>query len=201
MAGLHPAWLDGPIQYTVWAGVRIGGVWHVSGIIQMWRERASTGAPILTNNNFARNWVYDSRWGAMNGYQPVAGEAMIFFLTAGNARGISGVTSVRERSNVVMVNLPANDTGVFRFADAVRRTCSTTSGVEGLWTLRDATTFSKITAANPKNVVAGDLDGNGIDEVIADFGAEPRHLDFLEQLHLEPVAFAQRGQHGHRRSR
>ena len=29
----------------------------------------------------------------------------------------------------------------------------------------------KINAANPKNVVAGDLDGNGIDEVIADFGA------------------------------
>ena len=115
-----PGW-DGPIQYTVWAGVRIGGVWHVSGIIQMWRERVATGAPLLTYgpgctvNNFACNWVYDGRWGTMAGYQPSAGEAMVFFVTAGNARGVATVTSVRERSNVVMVNLPANDTGVFTF--------------------------------------------------------------------------------------
>ena len=165
-----PPGFEGPIQYTVWAGVNISGVWHVSGIIRMWRDRAATGAPILTNNNFARNWVYDSRWGAMQGYQPVAGEAMIFFVTAGNARGTTTVTSVRERSNVVLVNLPANDHGVFRFP-AHQTDLLSDFGIEGLWVLTDATTFSKITAANPKNVVAGDLDGNGGDEVIADFGA------------------------------
>jgi FG-GAP-like repeat len=115
-----PGW-DGPIQYTVWAGINLNGVWHISGIIQMWRDRWSTGAPLLSYgpgcavNNFACNWVYDGRWGAMAGYQPHVGEAMIFFVSAGNARGIGTVTSVRERSNVVLVNLPAGDNGVFNF--------------------------------------------------------------------------------------
>jgi len=123
-----PGW-DGPIQYTVWAGVNMGGVWHIAGVIQMWRDRGSTGAPILhvvpscqvngatvfNNNNFACNWVYDGRWGSMTGYNPSAGEGMIFFLTAGNARGVGTVSSVRERTNAVMVNMPANDSGVFSF--------------------------------------------------------------------------------------
>jgi hypothetical protein len=164
-----PGW-DGPIQYTVWAGVKISGVWHVSGIIQMWRERAATGAPILTNNNFARNWCYDQRWGAMAGYQPVAGEAMIFFVTAGNARGVTTVTSVRERSNVVMVNLPANDNAVFAFTTN-QTDLVIDFGALGLWALNDAANFSQLNASDPKNMVTGDLDGNGIDEVIADFGS------------------------------
>ena len=75
-----PGW-DGPLQYTVWAGVKINGVWNISGIIQMWRERAATGAPLLTD--FARNWVYDGRWGAMQGYQPSIGEAYMIRPGAG----------------------------------------------------------------------------------------------------------------------
>src|SRR5438067_1367835 len=47
-----PGW-NGPLQYTVWAFVKINGHWYGSGFIQMWRGRASTGAPILTD--FARN--------------------------------------------------------------------------------------------------------------------------------------------------
>src|SRR5438128_2711838 len=76
-----PGW-DGPIQYTVWAVVRINGQWYTSGFIQMWHTRASTGAPILTD--FAINWAYDNRWGPMRGHQPQVGEQMGFFLTAGN---------------------------------------------------------------------------------------------------------------------
>ncbi len=88
----------------------------------MWRERPSTGAPILTD--FARNWVYDSRWGAMAHYQPQVGEQMGFFVSAGNARGVGTVTSVRERTNVVVVSLPAGDTGDFTFPPA---RCTTTA--------------------------------------------------------------------------
>ncbi|HEY3886260.1 MAG TPA: hypothetical protein VGL62_13675 [Vicinamibacterales bacterium] len=107
-----PGW-DGPLQYTVWAVVNINGTWYTSGFIQMWRDRGSTGGPILTN--FANNWAYDARWGPMQGYQPHAGEQMGFFLSAGNARGEGGVTSVRERTNVVVVSLPAGDSGIFNF--------------------------------------------------------------------------------------
>ena len=107
-----PGWA-GPIQYTVWAVVNINGQWHTSGFIEMWRGRENTGAPILSD--FARNWAYDSRWGPMAGYQPHAGEEMGFFVSAGDARGYSGVTSVRERSNVVVIPLPAGDNGSFGF--------------------------------------------------------------------------------------
>jgi hypothetical protein len=52
----------------------------------------------------------------MAGYQPHAGEQMGFFVSAGNARGFGGVSSVRERSNVVLVALPAGDNGSFSFS-------------------------------------------------------------------------------------
>ena len=107
---LPPGW-DGPLQYTVWPVVKINGQWYSSGIIQMWRGRASTGAPILTD--FASNWVYDARWGTMMGYQPRVGEQMGFFLSAGDARGNGAVTSVRERTNVILVTLPPGDSGSF----------------------------------------------------------------------------------------
>ena len=109
-----PPGFTGPLQYTVWAVVNINGRWYTSGFIQMWRGRASTGAPILSD--FARNWAYDARWGPMMGYQPHAGEQMGFFVSAGNARGEPSVSSIRERSNVVSVALPAGDNGSFTFS-------------------------------------------------------------------------------------
>lgn len=169
-----PGW-DGPIQYTIWAGVFINGRWHVSGFIQMWRERPATGAPILTIgpgctvNNFACNWAYDGRWGAMAGYQPRAGEAMIFFATAGNARGVNTVTSVRERTNVVLVNLPANDSQFWNFP-LNQTDLLIDLGSGGLWTLLDAASTAQINGTNPTYIATGDVDGNGIDEVTADFG-------------------------------
>jgi hypothetical protein len=109
-----PPGFDGPLEYTVWAVVNINGQWYTSGFIQMWRGRASTGAPILSN--FAINWAYDARWGPMAGYQPHAGELMGFFVSAGNARNFTTVSSLRERSNVVVVPLPAGDNGSFGFS-------------------------------------------------------------------------------------
>lgn len=103
----------GNILYTVWAIVKVAGAWHGSGIIQMWKGRVATGAPILSE---WRNWAYArDRWGAMVDYVPKAGDEMGFMLSAGNARNERGVTSRRERSNVVSVRLPADDLGIFRF--------------------------------------------------------------------------------------
>jgi hypothetical protein len=187
-----PGW-DGPLQYTVWAGVRISGVWHVSGIIQMWRGRVSTGAPILhrvpsctiggvlvTNRtDFACNWVYGGQWGTMMGYDPSPGEAMVFFVTAGNARGVTTVTSVRERSNVVMVNLPADDNGFFPFSSTSTRSASDFDGDgrsdftvyrpgTGQWfTLPSSSNYSYAAATTTSwgqmgdYPVAADFDGDG----------------------------------------
>src|SRR4029077_21089862 len=101
-------------EYTVWAVVNINGQWYTSGFIQMWRGRARTGAVILAD--VAGNGAYDARWGRMAGYQPHAGELMGFFVSAGNARNWTAVTSVRERSNVVVVPLPGGDNGSFPFS-------------------------------------------------------------------------------------
>lgn len=108
---------DGCIQYTVWALAKIGGVWHGAGFMQMWLGRASTGAPLLAN--FHSDWAYAcDRWAVLCGYQPQVGDPMAFFLTAGNARDYRDVTSVRERSNVVLLTVPAGDTADLSFPTA-----------------------------------------------------------------------------------
>jgi hypothetical protein len=105
----------GGLQYTVWPVVRINGQWVTSGIIEMWRGRPNTGSP---PSKLGEDWAYDGRWGPMAGYMPAVGEQMGFFLSAGDARGVGTVTSVRERTAVVLINLPANDEGTFTFPDS-----------------------------------------------------------------------------------
>jgi hypothetical protein len=100
-------------QYTVWVALRVNGGWHASGFIDMWQGRPATGAPIEEHWN---DWAYDvSRWGDMVNFPPKPGDAIGLFVSAGNARGQSGVTSVRERSNVVAILLPAGDAGTWSF--------------------------------------------------------------------------------------
>ena len=108
-----PPGFTGGIQYTVWAVVKINGQWYTSGFIEMWQGRPSTGGPILSD--FGSNWAYDARWGPMAGHQPQVGEQMGFFLSAGDARGHGVPTSLRERTNVVVISLPAGDSGTFGF--------------------------------------------------------------------------------------
>jgi len=104
---------DGNVLYTVWAIVKVNGQWHGSGFIQMWKGRPSTGAPILSE---WRNWAYArDRWGEMVDYAPQVGDAIGILVSAGSARNEHSVTSVRERSNVVTIQLPATETGVFTF--------------------------------------------------------------------------------------
>lgn len=108
---------DGCLLYTVWPVFRINGQLATSGIVQMWKYRDGTGAfeTATWHTEFPKNWAYDSRWGGLAGYQPNPGELIGFFLTAGDARGPGGVTSRRERTNVVAFSLPAGDHGVFTF--------------------------------------------------------------------------------------
>jgi hypothetical protein len=103
------------LQYTLWAVVEISGTWYTSGFIQMWIGRPGTGAKPI-GADWSANWAYDPiRWGLMASYVPTPGSRMGFFLSAGNARGQTAVTTVRERTNVVLVTLPGNDTGVYTF--------------------------------------------------------------------------------------
>ena len=98
-----PGW-DGGLQYTLWIVLNINGQWHASGCIEYWRGLYENGGPV---NQYALNWYFDPiRWGPMTGHQPAPGEQVGFLVTSGDARN-NGPSSVRERSNVVMVSFPS----------------------------------------------------------------------------------------------
>lgn len=113
----NPAVPSDNFQFTVWAFVQVGGKWHGAGFVQMWQGRSmKTGAlpAIFSVNDGAQgyvNWWGDVRrlWGEMSDYVPRPGDQVGFLVSAGNGRLVQGVTSVRERSNVVLVTLPASD--------------------------------------------------------------------------------------------
>lgn len=113
---ITPTGWDGPLQYTVFVGVKVSGVWQFGGVIQMWRQRYWTGAPLP--NNFRNNWCYNTDWwGDMTLANPKVGDEVAFFLAAGNLRAGSESlhNPVKERSNVVTIILPEHHTGYFPF--------------------------------------------------------------------------------------
>lgn len=108
---------DENYQYTVWPAVFIDGVWYTSGIVQMWQNRANTGEfeTASWNTEWRKNWCYDTRWGRMFDYSPHPGNRMAFLVSAGNARGVAGISSVKERSDIVVIELPNDDSGSWSF--------------------------------------------------------------------------------------
>jgi hypothetical protein len=105
-----PGW-DGPIQYTLWMVVNIGGRWYTSGGVEYWYGLERQGGP---PSQFAYNWYYNPQvWGPLANHQPANGEPVGFFVTAGDHR-VKDVTAVRERSNVVVLPFPSGG-GYFGF--------------------------------------------------------------------------------------
>jgi len=105
-----PGW-DGPLQYTVWMVVNIGGRWYTSGGVEYWYGLQYSGGPV---SQFAYNWYYNPQvWGPLANHQPANGEQVGFFVTAGDER-VKDVTRVRERSQVVVLPFPSGG-GYFSF--------------------------------------------------------------------------------------
>lgn len=123
----NPAVPSDNFQYTVWIVVKPGTAFAIgAGFVQMWQGRTMGLPGHALPPIFAtppgdlvpgwRNWWGDPRrpWGVMGDYSPVAGDRIGMFITAGNGRLTAGVSpatglSVRERSNVVLVTLRADD--------------------------------------------------------------------------------------------
>lgn len=102
-------------QFTVWIIARINGAWHTAGFIQVWEGLQWLGASPETD---WKDWALPGRgWGELEGVTMQPGIVIGLFVSAGNARMQQGVTSVRERSNVVFITLPPDDEGVFTFVD------------------------------------------------------------------------------------
>jgi hypothetical protein len=105
-----PGW-SGPLQYTLWIAMNLGGVWHTCGPMEYWYGLAAQGGDVTINNQIAVNWTYYC--GPM-ARQPQPGEQVGFFVTAGDQR-MKDVYSVHERSNVVVVPFPASAGLTFSF--------------------------------------------------------------------------------------
>lgn len=112
-----PGW-DGPLQYTLWLFLKIGGQWVGSGFIQFWNSRDGSGKADDPDvpSVYDQHWYYAPRWAPMHGHGPIApGETIGFMVTSGNARDSVGPYGPQERSNVVV--LAATDHGAFTFAE------------------------------------------------------------------------------------
>jgi hypothetical protein len=91
---------DGGIQYTLGMCLNQSGQWYCSAAIQFWDGRElEAGGDV---NEVGINWFYDGRWAPIAGHQPRTGEMVGIFVAQGNLRD-SGKTSVKERSNVVLL--------------------------------------------------------------------------------------------------
>lgn len=105
---------EGEIQYTLWIGCKILGVWRIAGsILCISRgpgdDYVPTG-PTLKVGQVPGNWYYFSG-SPLAGYQPSPGEQVAWFLTSGAQRR-GDVHTVAERTQVVLTPFSA---GTFTF--------------------------------------------------------------------------------------
>lgn len=102
-----PGW-DGPLQYTLGMAEWIDGHWHGSAAMQYWYGLDVQGGNVALDDQIAKNWYYDGRWGELQGVQPPEGQWVGIFVIAGNVRGVKdgSQSPVKERSNVVVVPFP-----------------------------------------------------------------------------------------------
>ncbi len=115
----NPADPSQNFQYTVGMAAQRGGQWVGAGFVQMWQGRPMGDRsipPIFADVDgapgYTRLWG-DVRhlWPGLDDYVPQPGDTLALFVTAGNARLTTGVTSVAERSTVVLFPLHADDSG------------------------------------------------------------------------------------------
>lgn len=105
---------EGEIQYTLWVGCQILGVWHLAGSIlcisrAVGDNYVPTG-PTLRVGQLPDNWYYFSG-SPLAGYQPQPGEQVAWFLTAGVQRRQDN-HAIAERTQVVLTPFSA---GTFTF--------------------------------------------------------------------------------------
>jgi hypothetical protein len=113
-----PGWM-GPLEYTLGMAEFIDGQWYASAAIQFWRGLDQSGGNVALDNQVAKNWYYDGRWGKLAGRQPQPGELIGIFVAAGNLRGVTAddpnQSPVMERSNVVLVPFPGVNGAKYTF--------------------------------------------------------------------------------------
>lgn len=129
-SGVTPGF-DGPLQYSIGFVLKVNDFWYASAPIENWHGRSGSTGPVqdqsVTNpanpacmGQFQCNIFYDGRWDPLQTRRPSPGESIGVYVVSGDARNDTFVTGVRERSNIVLVQLPApGQTAVFDFDGGV----------------------------------------------------------------------------------
>ncbi len=109
------AWpfLEGPeggdLQYTIWIGCLIGGVWYFAGSILCISRSPSDNyvptGPTLQPGQLPKNWYYFAG-SPLATYQPKPGEQVAWFLTSGVQRR-NDMHVITERTQVVLTPFSA----------------------------------------------------------------------------------------------
>jgi hypothetical protein len=109
------AWpfLEGPeggdLQYTLWIGCRIGGVWYFAGPILCISRGTSDNyvptGPTLEPGQLPKNWYYYAG-SPLATYQPKPGEQVAWLVTSGVQRR-QDMSVIHERSQVVLTPFTA----------------------------------------------------------------------------------------------
>jgi hypothetical protein len=116
---VFPPSFTGPIQFTLWLFRKVTGLWYGAGFIEFWESRDGSGSAADPDvpSRYHDHWFYGSAWSPIQNPGPiVAGEAIGFMVSSGDARMNKGPFGPQERSNIVVV--PATDVGAFTFGDA-----------------------------------------------------------------------------------
>lgn len=101
-----PGW-DGPIQYTLWPVVTIGGETYTAACIEFWKGLDRNGGPVCDPGQLPKNWYYFAGE-PLASYQPAPGEEVGFFVTSGDQRQ-KDVHASTEKSNIVKVPFQYGD--------------------------------------------------------------------------------------------
>lgn len=128
-SGRTPGW-DGDLQYSIGFVLKVNDWWYASAPIENWRGRAGSTGPVQDQTvtsasnprcmgQFQCNVFYDQRWDPLQTRRPSPGETIGVYVVSGDARNDTFVTGVRERSNIVLVQLPGQgQTAAFEFTGA-----------------------------------------------------------------------------------
>lgn len=104
----------GDIQYTLWVGCKIGGVWYVCGAIlcisRGEHDNYVPTGPTLEPGQLPKNWYYYAGEPLAH-YQPQPGEQVAWFLTSGVQRR-NNMLIIQERTQVVLTPFAE---GTYRF--------------------------------------------------------------------------------------
>jgi hypothetical protein len=94
----------GDLQYTLWVGCQILGLWYFSGpilcISRGQNDNYVPTGPVMRQGQLPDNWYYYAG-SPLAGYQPKNGEQVAWFITAGIQRR-NDIHVVAERTQVVL---------------------------------------------------------------------------------------------------